>query len=111
MPDDLIKNEYGFLVTDDPDQPHVHDWGSHPLARFNAVKGYRGPVEEWVCSCGVRRVVPRGAGPNAPICDPRDVAYDWFLDVNERSLYQGTGQMGPSNPAMWLTEQQEKSNG
>jgi hypothetical protein len=104
---ELVKTEYGMMVA----KPHEHDWGSRPLARFNAVKGYRGPIEEWVCACGVRRVVPRGAGPNAPICDPRDVAYDWFLDVNERSLYQGTGQMGPSNPAMWLTEQQEKSNG
>jgi hypothetical protein len=99
-------------------EAHEHDWGSRPLARFNAVKGYNGPIEEWVCSCGVRRVVPKGVSPNAPVGDPRNVAYDFFQDHNERSLCCGSGTMGPSNPAMWLTglqeqlgEQQEKSNG
>lgn len=90
--------------------PHDHDWGSRPLARLNAVKGYRAPIEEWVCSCGVRRVVPRGVSPNDPICDPRNVAYDVLQDHDERSLCQGSGTMGASNPAMWLTEQ-EKANG
>lgn len=103
---ELVENEFGVMKVED----HVHDFGGRPMARFNNVKGGSGPVEEWVCSCGVRHVVPAGAGPHAT--DPRNVAYSEFLDITERWLSLGTGQMGCSGtPAMWLTEQQEKSNG
>jgi hypothetical protein len=103
---ELVKNEYGLMK---PEESHVCDFGSRPMSRWSRVKGYSGPVEEWVCACGVRRVSRAGAGPNSP--EPRDAAFNDFQDHNERSLFYGTGQMGVSNPAMWLTAQQEKSNG
>jgi hypothetical protein len=106
MPDDLVQNEFGIMKP----VPHEHDWGQRPLSRWRAVKGFNGPAEEWVCACGVRRVVAAGVSPNAPVCDPRDVAYNEFQDHSERSMFYGTGQMGVTNPAMWLTEQ-EKANG
>jgi hypothetical protein len=103
---ELVKNEYGVMKA----EAHVCDFGGRPLSRLNHVKGYNGPVEEWVCSCGVRRVTRAGAGPNLGDC--REAAYNHFLDISERWLTDGTGQMGcGGTPAMWLTQQQEKSNG
>ena len=88
---------------------HDHDWGSRPLERLNWAKGYGAPVDVWYCGCGVRRLVLQGVSPNAPVSDPRNVAYNELQEFTDPSSANGTGVMRAS-PALWLTDQ-EKANG